>query len=62
MLLRQKCASVTIFRNLKNDIVVSSLIRILETDKNNITDFLSCYSDLTAALYSHNANLSEYIL
>ncbi len=62
MLLRQKCASVTIFRNLKNDIVVSSLIRILETDKNNITDFLSCYSDLTSALYSHNANLSEYIL
>ena len=53
--------AVTIFKNVINDKGISSLVELLQCDKNNRDCFLSLYSDFVSALYEKTDNLTEYI-
>ncbi len=59
LILRSK--SVVIFKNVKNDEVVSSLLALLSVDEENEEEFISRYSDFVYALYKKTEDLSEYV-
>ncbi|MDE6101508.1 MAG: ATP-binding protein, partial [Ruminococcus sp.] len=58
----RKCNTTTVFYNLGKNKVVSNLMYLIGSDVNEVSDFLTDYSDFVAELYKENINLSEYIL
>lgn len=53
--------AVVIFKNILNDKGVTSLLKLLESDSENKTGFISAYSDFVSALYEKSDDLCEYI-
>lgn len=53
--------AVVIFRNILNDKGIDALIKLLDCNADNETEFLECYSDFVSALYEKTDDLCEYI-
>lgn len=58
----RKRDTIVVFRNLGKSKVISNLMYLLDSDINEVSDFLADYSNFVAELYKENINLSEYIL
>ena len=56
-----KAKAITIFKNVIYDSGLSSLVELLQCDRNDSDWFLSLYSDFVSALYEKTDNLTDYI-
>ncbi len=60
--LKNKLASLVIFRNLLSDRVIASLNEMLDTDKSDEQDIIFKYSDFTYKLFSYTTSISDYVI
>ncbi len=54
--------SLTIFKNIEKDKVVSAMLNLLKVCKSDAETAVSAYSDFCSLLFKHNINWSEYLL
>ncbi len=57
----QEINTLTIFSNLKEDVVLAKLIELLQDKDSTSTTYISRYCDFVSELYKQNVNLSLYI-